>query len=129
VLKLFINFNKSYDLVRGKVLYNIFIEFYFPMKVVSLIKMCLTETYNRIRVGKHLYKVYPTGNYLKQGDALSPLLFNFALENAIRRVQENQDGLKLKGTHQILIYENDANILVGSVYNTYKGKNRNVFSL
>ena len=37
-------------------------------------------------------------------DALSPLFFNFALECAIRRVQVNQDDLKLNGTHQLLLY-------------------------
>jgi hypothetical protein len=39
------------------------------------------------------------------------LFFNFALENAIRRIQVIQDGLKLNGTHQILDYANDVNIL------------------
>jgi hypothetical protein len=53
---------------------------------------------------------------LKQGDALSPLLFNFDLEYAIRRVQANQKGLKLNGTHQLLVYTDDVNILGGSVH-------------
>ena len=57
---------------------------------------------------------------MKQGDALSPLFFNFALEYAIKRVQVNQDGLKLNGTHQLLAYGDVVNILGGSVH-TVKG--------
>jgi hypothetical protein len=57
---------------------------------------------------------------LRQGDAPSPLLFNFALEYAIRRVQVNQDGLKLKGAHQLLAYADDVNILGESVHSVKK---------
>jgi len=60
--------------------------------------------------------MFPITNGLKQGDALSLLLFNFALEYAIRRVQVNQDGLKLNGTHKLPVYAYDVNILGGSVH-------------
>jgi len=63
--------------------------------------MCLNKTYSRFRVGKHFSDMFPIRNGLKQGDALSPLLFNFTLNYAIRRVQVNQDGVKLIGTHQV----------------------------
>jgi hypothetical protein len=82
-----------------EVLYNILTQFGIPMKLVRLIKMCLTETYSRVWVGKHLSDIFPTGIGLNQGDALLPLLFKSALEYAIRRVEVNQDGLKLNGLH------------------------------
>jgi hypothetical protein len=59
----------------------------------------------------------PIQKYLQQGDALSPLLFNFALEYAIRKSQENQVRLKLNGTHQLLVYDDDddVNLLCSNV--------------
>jgi len=59
-------------------------------------------------------------NGLKQGDALSPILFNFTLEYAIRRIQIKQDGLKLNGTHQHQVYAVDINILGRSVHTIKK---------
>ena len=81
---------------------NSFIAFYF--------------LYSRDRVGKNLSYMFPIRNGLKQRDALMPLLFNFALEYAIRRVQENQDGLQINSKHQLLVYADDVSILEGSIH-------------
>ena len=88
------------------------------MQLVRL-KKVLNATYSRVRVGKNLSYMFPSRNGLKQGDALSPMLFNFDLEYPIRRVQVNQDGWKLNGTVHIgfwfmlmmLIYWEEAYIL------------------
>jgi hypothetical protein len=50
----FTDFKKAYDSVKREILYNIFIEFGIPFKLVRLIKMCRNETYSRVRVGKHM---------------------------------------------------------------------------
>jgi hypothetical protein len=81
--------------------------------------MCLNETCSKFCIDKLLSNKFPIQNGLKQGDALSPLLFNSALEYAIRKVPENQVGFELNGTHQLLPYADDINLLGDSV-NTIK---------
>jgi hypothetical protein len=50
------------------------------MKVAMFIKMCLNETYSKVRIGKHLSDSFPIQDGLKQGVPLMPLLFNVALK-------------------------------------------------
>jgi hypothetical protein len=48
--------------------------------------MCLNETHSKVHISKYSSDAFPTQNELKQGDALSPLLFNFNLDYDIRNV-------------------------------------------
>jgi hypothetical protein len=79
--------------------------------LVVLIKMYLNEAYSKVCIGKNLSGKFPIQNCLKQGDVLSPLLLSFALGYVIWKVQKNQMRLKLIGTHQLLVYADDVNLL------------------
>jgi hypothetical protein len=95
------------------------------MKLVRLIEMRLNETYSKVRIGKHLSDSFPIQNGLKQGDASLPLLSNLALKYAIRKVQENQVRLKFNGTHQLLAYADDVNLLEDNLDTIKKNRNFN----
>jgi hypothetical protein len=82
VHELYIEFKEAFDSVTREVLYNIVIQFGIPVRLVRLIKMCLYEMYSRAWEDKHLSDTFPVKNGFKQGDALSPLHFNFALQGA-----------------------------------------------
>jgi hypothetical protein len=87
--------------------------------------MCLNETYIKVRIVKCLSGNFPIQNGLKR-DVLWLLFLNIALEYAIRKAQENQVEIKLNGTHQLLIYADDVNLL-GDNIDTIK-KNTETFT-
>jgi hypothetical protein len=67
-----------------------------------------------------LFDNFPIQNGIRQKDALSPLLYNFVLENAIRKVEETWVGLKLNGTCDLLVSADDMNILEDNIYTIQK---------
>jgi hypothetical protein len=90
-------------------------EFGVSMKLIRLIKVCLNETYN-----KDFNVTYP--EWSKARTCFITTAFKLSFEYAFRKVQENQVGLKLNGTHQLLIYADDVNILGDNIDTTKKNK-------
>jgi hypothetical protein len=117
VRQLFRDFKENYDSFRRKGLYTILTDFGVLVKLVRLTEMCIKESYSKVLIGKHLSDTFLIQN------ALSPQLLNYGLEYAIRKVQENKVGLKLNGTHQLLVYADDVNLLADNIESIKKNGN------
>jgi hypothetical protein len=84
--------------------------------------MFLNGRYSKVHIGKQLHFRFPIQNHLKQGDPLSPLLFQLRFKIRQKKVQENELGLKLNGTHQLLAYTDDLNLLRDNIATLNKSK-------
>jgi hypothetical protein len=84
VTRLFMELKKTYYSFRGDLFCNILFEVGVCMKLLNVIKMCLTETYTKVRVYNYLSDICPIRNGLNEGNTLLPLLFTFLIEFAIR---------------------------------------------
>ena len=80
------------------------------MHNIIIVFAILLKLVRRIKKSDRL----PIRDDLKQGDNFSSLLFNFAFEYAMERVEETKEGLKLNGAHQLLLYADSVNVFMGA---------------
>ncbi|XP_075979935.1 uncharacterized protein LOC142979060 [Anticarsia gemmatalis] len=108
---LFVDFTKAYDSIDREALYNILRNFNIPKKLVNLVEMATKESRMRVRVQNELTDEFTVVTGLKQGDALSPMLFNLVLEHVLRKVLALDAGAKLNGKHTVIGYADDLALL------------------
>ena len=108
---LFINFKAPYDSVTRNELWQIMSEHGFPAKLIRLIRATLDGSKSSVRIADEVSTSFVTLNGLKQGAALSNLLFNIALEGAIRRYGVQRNGTIITRSHMLLGSADDIDII------------------
>ena len=102
------DFKKAYDSVHRNSLWNAMQEFGIPRKLINMTRLCMEDTYNIVTYKGRKSDPFQITSGLKQGDALSPLLFNLALEKVVRKVKED---CVIGGTSKMLGYADDIDII------------------
>ena len=108
---LFIDYKSAYDSVNREKLLEAMLDFNIPKKLVSLTRMTLKRVSCRVKILSSLSEPFFTEKGLRQGDSLSCLLFNIALEKAIRDSGINTNGTILQRTIQLLAFADDIDII------------------
>lgn len=108
---IFVDFKQAYDSVNRQQLRIALRNFGIPEKLVKMIQICNSNTYCKIRYqGELSPQLFEVRSALKQGDAMSPILFNLALEKVIRDISMNHE-MELNGKNIMLAYADDIAIL------------------
>lgn len=108
---LFIDFQQAYDTVDRRQLYKALQELGIPNKIINLVRMTHQNTENKVRVHGNISESFKIGKGLRQGDPISAILFNLALEMIVRKSNINREGTIYIKNHQCLAYADDITII------------------
>ena len=111
---LFVDFKSAYDTINRDTVYKAMLELGIPHHLIRLVKLTLADVKCRVRIQNELSRPFSSYTGLRQGDALSCLLFNLALESVIRKTELNRRGTIMTRSVQILAFADDVNIIARS---------------
>src|ERR1700761_2613245 len=109
--QLFVDFKQAYDSIRRNIIFNIMEEVGIPRKLIRLTKVTLTATKCKIMIQGALSDPFDIDTGLRQGDRLSTILFNLALEKVIRAMSINWKGTIFTSSKQLTAFADDVDLL------------------
>lgn len=104
---LFLDFESAYDTVVTDEIWTPMHNLGIPKKLVNLCRTITNEKYAVIKVGRKITNIIDMEKGVRQGDGIAPVLFNIALEIAIRRSKIQTNGTIFTKSQQILAYADD----------------------
>lgn len=121
VHQLFIDFKQAYDSIDRSFLWKAMRDLEIPPKYIRLAKATVEHSRSCVRVQGDLSRTFDVSSGLRQGDGLSPLLFNIALEKVIRNSSTNWTGTLIHKSQQIFAYADDIDVVGRSVTAVKRG--------
>ncbi|XP_060518453.1 uncharacterized protein LOC132697176 [Cylas formicarius] len=117
--QLFVDFKQAYDNVCRVKLWEVMEELGFPKKLIRLTQICINGAKNKVRIGQELSDIFEVNNGLKQGDAISPLLFNISLEYVVRKaeIKAPMTMFRNNGPKLLLAFADDVDVIGSSRLN------------
>lgn len=100
---LFVDFKAAYDSIDRNKLWNVMSRIGIPEKLIRMIKTCVQGSKCKVNFGGDYSNEFLVSTGLRQGDALSPALFNIALESVVRQVLSKAKGIKISDNQQLAI--------------------------
>lgn len=108
---LFVDFKAAYDSITRSALWRVMEQFGIPRKLIDLAKMTMSSISSRVRIRNQLSEAFTIEQGLRQGDPLATLLFNIALEKAVRDSGVDTSNSIYRKSSMLLAYADDIDVV------------------